>query len=138
MKFISTQKYLITSPRKLREVVFMIKKLSPSEALNKISFTFKRAAFPLAKVIKSAIANAKQKGVDISDLAFESIQINDGPKLKRWRAGARGRAKPYKRRMSHIKVVLVQRPKSQNMDLKVNDKKVLKSEKKIQRIKQRK
>lgn len=118
MEFVSTQKYLIFSPRKLREVARMIKKLTPSDALNKIPFISKRAALPLSKVVKSAIANAMQRGIHASELVFKSIQINDGPRLKRFRAGARGRAKPYKRRMSHIKVVLVSKPKSQIVESK--------------------
>jgi large subunit ribosomal protein L22 len=39
-------------------------------------------------------------------LIFKEIQINEGPSFKRWRAGSRGRIKPYKRRTSHIRVVL--------------------------------
>jgi hypothetical protein len=59
----------------------------------------------------TAIANAKQKDVNPSDLVFKEIQINEGPRLKRYRAGARGRAKPYKKRMSHIRIVLVVKEK---------------------------
>ena len=106
MEFIAIQKYLRTSPRKLREVVPVVKHLKPSDALNKLLFVRKRAALPLRKVVNTAIANAKQKGVSDIDLVFKEIQINEGPTLKRWRAGARGRAKPYEHRMSHIKVVL--------------------------------
>lgn len=84
----------------------MVKKLSPGEAIEVLPHTGKRAAGPLAKVIKSAIANAKQRKIGEGDLVFKEIQISEGPRLKRWRFGARGRAKPYKRRMSHIRVVL--------------------------------
>ncbi len=106
MEAIATQKYLIGSPRKLREVVFLIRKMSPADAVERLPFTHKRAAEPLAKVIKSAVANAKQKGASESELVFKEILINEGPRLKRFRAGSRGRAKPYKKRMSHIRVVV--------------------------------
>jgi large subunit ribosomal protein L22 len=106
MEIRATQKYYITSPRKLREVVAMIKKLTPQDASERLPFVSKRAAVPLKKVLDSAIANARQRDINVEDLAFKEIQINEGPKLKRWRAGARGRAKPYSRRMSHIRVVL--------------------------------
>jgi len=106
MEFIATQKYLITSPRKLRDVVVYIKKLKPSKAVEILPFIGKRAAEPLAKVIKSAIANAKAKGTNEGDLAFKEIQIGEGPRLSRWQAGAHGRVKPFKKRMSHIRVVL--------------------------------
>lgn len=106
MEVVATQKFLRMSPRKLRPIAAMIKDLSPSQAIEVLPHVGKRAALPLAKVIKTAIANAKEKGVSEADLVFKEIQINDGPRLKRWRAGARGRVKPYQRKMSHIRVVL--------------------------------
>ncbi|KKQ26283.1 MAG: 50S ribosomal protein L22 [Candidatus Woesebacteria bacterium GW2011_GWA1_37_8] len=143
MEYISTQKFIVTSPRKLREVVAMIKKLKPMDAVERLPFTNKRAADPLLKVVKSAIANAKQKNVNPEDLVFSEIQIGEGPRLKRFRAGSRGRAKPYKRRMSHIRVVLkvVEAVKSQ---VKVEKTEVVKngdnvkSENKVKKIKNKK
>jgi large subunit ribosomal protein L22 len=111
MEFVAIQKFLISSPRKLREVAFMIKGLTPEGAVERLPFTGKRASEQLRKVILTAIANAKQKDVNPSDLVFKEIQINEGPRLKRYRAGARGRAKPYKKRMSHIRIVLVVKEK---------------------------
>lgn len=106
MEFKSVQKFVIMSPQKLREVALLAKKMRPIDAVERLAFVHRRASFALVKVITSALANAKQKGVDTQKLTFKEIQINEGPKLKRWRAGARGRAKPYKKRMSHIRVVL--------------------------------
>lgn len=102
----ATQKFVITSPRKLREVVVLVKGMSPKDAIERLPYAQKRAAEPLSKVIKTAVANAKQVNIDIEDLTFKEIQIGEGPRLKRWRAGARGRAKPYAKRMSHIRVIL--------------------------------
>jgi len=84
----------------------MIKKLNPMEAVEALPISGKRAALSLEKVIKSAIANAKEKGFAESDLIFDEIQINEGPRLKRGRPVSKGRWHPYKRRMSHIRVVL--------------------------------
>lgn len=106
MEIKATQKFVITSPRKLREVAALVRGLSPKDAVERLPYVQKRAAEPLRKVIRTAIANAKQANVDVEDLSLKEIQINDGPKLKRWRAGARGRAKPYAKRMSHIRVIL--------------------------------
>ena len=106
MEFITIQKYIRTSPRKLQLVAGMIKRLTPAEAVLRLPFSGKRASEPLIKAISTAIANAKQKGVTESELTFKEIQINQGPKMKRWQAGSRGRAKPYARIMSHIRVVL--------------------------------
>jgi large subunit ribosomal protein L22 len=106
MEIRATQKFVITSPRKLREVAALVRDLSPKDAVERLPYVQKRAAEPLRKVIRTAIANAKQANVDVEDLSLKEIQINEGPKLKRWRAGARGRAKPYEKRMSHIRVIL--------------------------------
>lgn len=102
----STQKYLIDSPRKLRAVVALIKKMSPVDAITKLPFASRRAAGDLSKVIKSAIANARVQGASDADLIFKEIQIGEGPRLKRGNAASRGRWHPFKHRMSHIRVVL--------------------------------
>ena len=104
--YIATQKYLLESPRKIRLVVPLIKKMKPVEAVEKLPFVQKRAAGDLAKVIKSAIANAKAQGVSDADLVFKEIQIGEGPRLKRGRAASRGMWHPFKKRMAHIRVVL--------------------------------
>jgi large subunit ribosomal protein L22 len=129
MEIKATQKFLLMSPNKIRRVVPMIKEMSPIEALEVLPFIGKRAAEPLAKVIGTAIANAKDLGADEASLSFKEIQVNQGPGLKRWRAGARGRVKPYKRRMSHIRVVLQSKEKklpkkSKKSEGKVKSKKV--------------
>jgi large subunit ribosomal protein L22 len=102
----ATQKYLIMSPRKLRLVVGLIKKMKPAEAIEKLPFATRRAAGDLAKVIKSALSNAKAQGVSETDLVFKEIQIGEGPRLKRGKAASRGRWHPFKHRMSHIRVIL--------------------------------
>ena len=105
-QFKATQKYLLESPRKVRLVVAVIKKMKPAEAVEKLPFVQKRAGAELAKVIKSAIASAKAQGVSETDLVFKEIQIGEGPRLKRGKAASKGRWHPFKRRMSHIRVIL--------------------------------
>lgn len=102
----ATQKFLVMSPRKLRLVVGVIKKMKPVDAVERLPFASKRAAFDLGKVIKSAIANAKNQGVSETDLIFKEIQIGEGPRLKRGKAASRGRWHARHKRMSHIRVVL--------------------------------
>lgn len=106
MEIIATQKYFLMSPKKIRMVVGAIKEFKPSEAVLKLPFIGKKAAEPLAKVIKSAIANAKSKGISEDDLVFKEILINEGPRLKRGRPVSRGMWHPITKRMSHIRVVL--------------------------------
>lgn len=105
--FTATQKYLLMSPRKLRLVVALIKKMKPAEAVEKLPFVQKRAAADIAKVIKSAISNAKAQGVGETDLVFKEIQIGEGPRLKRGIAASRGQWHPIKKKMAHIRVVLM-------------------------------
>lgn len=106
MQIKAVQKFVRMSPKKLRIVASSIKELTPKEAVEILPHVRKKAAEPIEKVVRSAIANAKERGFDEPTLIFKEIQINEGPRLKRWRAGARGRVKPYIRRMSHIRVVL--------------------------------
>ncbi len=107
MEFKSEQKHLIISPRKVRPVVDVIKKMTPLKALEALPFIKKRASEHLYKVIKSAIANAGQRGAEASTLVFKEIQIGEGPRLRRGQPVSRGRWHPIKKRMSHIKVILV-------------------------------
>lgn len=106
MQIKSVQKFVRTSPRKLRLVANIAKQISPIDAVDVLPHTSKRAAEPLVKVIKSALANAKVAGISEERLFFEEIQINEGPRLKRGRAVSRGRWHPYQRKMSHIRIVL--------------------------------
>lgn len=133
-EFKATQKYLLESPRKLRLVVGIIKKMKPAEAVEKLPFVQKRAAKDLAKVIKSAVASAKAQGVSDLDLIFKEIQIGEGPRLKRGRAASRGMWHPFKKRMAHIRVVLTTKKsetkkedvKTVSKEIKVEEKKTLK------------
>jgi len=105
-QFIATQKYLIMSPRKIRLVAALVRKMKPTEAIEKLPFVQKRAGEPLMKVVKNAIASARNAGVADTDLVFKEIQIGEGPRLKRGQAASRGRWHAFKHRMAHIRVVL--------------------------------
>lgn len=126
--YIATQKYLIESPRKLRLVVAMVKKMSPLEAVDKLPFVGKRAAGNLAKVIKTALANARNQSASDTNLVFKEIQIGEGPRLKRGRAASRGRYHPYKHRMSHIRVVLTEKKAEVKKEKPVKAQNALKAE----------
>lgn len=118
MEIVAVQKFIVVSPKKLRLVSDLVKKLKPTGAIDHLPHLGKSAALPLSKVIKTAIANAKNLGIQENDLVFKEIQINEGPRLKRGRAVSRGRWHPYKRRMSHIRVVLQSIEKKENLNTK--------------------
>lgn len=106
MEATTIQKYIHTSPRKLRLVADMIRQMNPQQALNILRVTPKMAAKDLEKAVNTVLANAKAAGLDGAKMVFEKIEINESMKMRRFRAGTRGRVKPFKRRMSHIKIVL--------------------------------
>jgi large subunit ribosomal protein L22 len=127
MEVIAMQKFIHTTPRKLRLVADMARKLDPDRALVTLRFTKKAAAKDISDVISTALANAKEKGM--SEVVFKSIEVNEGPKMRRMRAGAKGRAKRYKKRMAHIKIVLTDeiQIKSKQMEVK-NEAKIVEVE----------
>ena len=100
------QRYIHTSPRKLRLVVDMVRKMNPNQALETLSFTPKSAANHLGSAIKTAVANAKKKGMDQEKVVFKKLEVDESSKMRRFRSAARGRTRPYKKRMAHIKIVL--------------------------------
>ena len=106
MEIQTIQKYIHTSPRKLRLVADMVRKMKPTQALNVLKVTPKYAAKDLIKALETVLANAKQQGVAADKVSFKSLEIDESMKMRRFRAGTRGRVKPYKRRMSHIKIIL--------------------------------
>lgn len=100
-------KYVHISPRKVRRVADMVRGQGVNEALTYLKFLPQAAARPVAKAIKSAAANAEDvHGLSIDELYIARITADDGPRLKRFRAGPRGRAKPILKRSAHITVVV--------------------------------
>jgi large subunit ribosomal protein L22 len=107
MESLTYMKNLDISPKKLRMMLPSIKKMTPVEATNVLYYSPKRSARIFYKAIKSAINNAKQT-LKVSDdlLQFKLFTIEEGQKLKRYLAGSRGGVNPYKKRYSHIKIIL--------------------------------
>ncbi len=106
MEITTIQRYIHTSPRKLRLVADLVRKTKPEQSLKILQFINKAAAKPLAQAIKTVLANAKQQKLSPEDLKFKKLEIDEGPTLGRYHAGTKGRIKPYKKRFSHIKIVL--------------------------------
>lgn len=100
-------KYVRISAIKMRMLVDWVKSMKPHIALDHLSVNQNRTAIVLYKAIKSAVDNGvTTKGMDRQGMKFKTLMIDEGPGLKRFRAGARGTAKPYTRPLSHITVVL--------------------------------
>jgi large subunit ribosomal protein L22 len=102
-------KYIRMSPRKVRLVLDVIRKMPVEDALGQLSHIGKRAAEPIAKLVNSAIANAENNfNLKKSNLYIKEIKAGEGPKLKRWMPRAFGRATTIRKRTSHIDVVLAE------------------------------
>jgi large subunit ribosomal protein L22 len=99
------------SPRKVRLVVDTVRGKSVSQALSILGFTRKKAALPVQKLLKSAVANAVENGSisDVDTLIIDRIMVDEGPTLKRYMPRARGRATPIRKRTSHIRILLRER-----------------------------
>jgi large subunit ribosomal protein L22 len=100
-------KYVRISPRKIRLVMNQVRGKQVEEALNMLSFTPKRGARILKKLVNSAVANAEQNtDVDVDSLYIMRVYADEGPTLKRWRPRAQGRATSIRKRTSHLTVIL--------------------------------
>jgi large subunit ribosomal protein L22 len=105
----ATLKFTHISPQKMRLVVDQIRGFPVDRALNILTFSNKKAANVIKKVLKSAIANAEHNdGADIDELKVSSIFVNQGPTNKRLRPRARGRADRILKRSSHLTVTVAE------------------------------
>ncbi len=98
------------SPRKTRLVVDMIRGKEVENALNILKFSPQPSAKLISKLIKSAVANAEQKGVnDIDKMFVKTVFVNEGSRLKRFLPRAMGRASKIRKPTSHIHVILAEK-----------------------------
>ena len=113
--FQASHRFMRMSPQKARLVMDLIRGKPVEDALTTLRFSQRRASPAIRKVLQSAIANATQKaGVEGSDLLVWRAYVDDGPRQKRWKPRAQGRAYPRIRRYCHLSVVLKQVPGSKD------------------------
>ena len=100
-------KYVRVSPRKAGQICSLVRGKNVDEALEILKFTPRGAAADIAKVVKSAKANAENNHeMNAENLYIESIVANQGPTIKRFMPRAQGRATMIRKRTSHIEVVV--------------------------------
>jgi large subunit ribosomal protein L22 len=103
-------KYIRMSPRKLKPVADLVRGKNLEEALNILKFTPGKGSEIIEKVVQSAAANAENNhDMNTDQLYVAEIIINQGPTMKRWRAGSQGRASSILKRSSHVGVALKER-----------------------------
>ena len=107
MRVSATAKYLRASTRKTRLVTQAIKGKPVEEATALLRFMPQKAAGDVARVLKSATANAENNhNLSAEDLVVFDAVANEGPTLKRWQPRAQGRAFPIHKGQTHITIVV--------------------------------
>lgn len=106
----ATNKYIGTSPRKMRLIIDLIRGKSVEEAIDILHFNTKHASKDAEKVLRSAVANlynmSEDEKVDVSDLVVTEAYVNQGPTLKRMLPAPMGRAYRVRKRSNHLTVVV--------------------------------
>jgi large subunit ribosomal protein L22 len=107
MPAIAVQKGVRMSPRKVAIVAALVRGRSVDDAITILEYTPRRAASPVKEAIKSAAANAEHNhSYKPNTLEIVEISVMAGPRLKRFIPAARGRARRFQRKTSHIRVVV--------------------------------
>jgi large subunit ribosomal protein L22 len=100
-------RYARMSPKKVREVVRTIQGRKATQAVDYLGLIPRKSARLIQKTLKSAIANAENNNnLSADNLTVKSATVENGPVLKRFKAGARGTAMPRRKKMSHIRIIL--------------------------------
>lgn len=97
------------SPRKVRVVADLIRGKRVNDALTTLEYTTKRATNPLAKLLSSAIANAKNLSIPVENLVVKEVSVDGGAILYRRRPRSRGMANAIRKRTSHVNIVLMEK-----------------------------
>ncbi len=110
MQAVAKLRYARISAQKGRLVADQIRGLPVEQALNILTFSQKKGAELMKKVLDSAIANAENNlGADIDELTVSAVWVDEGPTMKRIRARAKGRAARIFKRTSHITVTVAEK-----------------------------
>jgi large subunit ribosomal protein L22 len=101
-------RYARISPQKVRLVADLVRGRDVADAIEVLSFTQKKSAPIIRKLVESAVANAEQQhaDLDVDELFVKTIYVDQGPTLRRFRPRAQGRATKIQKKTSHITVVL--------------------------------
>ncbi len=94
------------SPRKVRLVAGLVRGKNVEQAIVQLDFLAKRAGFPIKKLLLSAVANAKQNGIEKENLFIKELRVDKGITMKRMMPAAMGSAHPINKRTSHLNLIL--------------------------------
>lgn len=102
----ATGKHIRISPTKVRPVIDLIRGKNVAASLAILAQTEKRASGVVEKILNSAVSNAKQKGLDESQLFISKVNADQGPSWKRYRSAPFGRATGILKRTTHLTIEL--------------------------------
>jgi large subunit ribosomal protein L22 len=115
MKVKAQARFVRQSPYKVRRVLDLVRGLPVEEAQHVLRLTQRGATEPVAKVLRSAVANAEHNhALDAEELVVAEAFADEGPTLKRYRPRARGRATQIRKRTSHITIIVSDRTEEIN------------------------
>ena len=110
MQATALHRYARISPQKARLVADLVRGQGVAQAIETLTFSDKKGADLIKKVLESAIANAEyNEGADVDRLRIAAIMVDEGPVLKRFRARAKGRGARILKKTSHILVTVSER-----------------------------
>ena len=112
------------APRKVRAIVNLVKGKNVNDAISQLEYFVRRPSEPMKKLLNSAVANAENNFSMVKDnLYIKEFIVNEGVKLKRFRAKGFGRAESIQKKTSHVKVVLGERTPGLRTERKTKAKK---------------
>jgi large subunit ribosomal protein L22 len=116
------------APRKVRLVAGLVKGKSVEQAIVELDFLAKRAGLPIKKLLLSAVANAKQVGIEKENLFIKEIRVDKGIVMKRMMPAAMGTGHRINKRTSHVTLVLAEKVQPVKKEKKISKiEKVIKS-----------
>ena len=102
-------RFVRIAPNKVRAVANLVRGKGVEEALDILRYTPRRGAASVLKLVKSAVANADQRGgIDVDRLIVGKLIVNEGPRTKRMRPRSRGMAHPFIKSSCHLCIELTE------------------------------
>ncbi|MES3032299.1 MAG: 50S ribosomal protein L22 [Patescibacteria group bacterium] len=97
------------SPRKVRLVASLVKGKNVAQAITELDFLAKRAGLPIRKLLLSAVANAKNMGIEMENLYIKELRVDKGITMKRMMPAAMGTGHRINKRTSHLNLLLAEK-----------------------------
>jgi large subunit ribosomal protein L22 len=117
----AVRKHIRNAPMKMRAVVNAVRDKGVAEAVSALGFMPQRATDPIERTLRDAVFNMieqnRDERVEEDDLFIKEIKVDEGPAYKRFRPAARGRAHPYKKRTSHLTVIVATADERESAEL---------------------